>query len=141
MGGQNNLTTTDEQNYQPVGINPEQDWRIPSVQYANIDTDFLQNIETNTRPELVTQGMVDGVTSLGKGLVNGATSYMSAGMGKGLMPYATAQAASAGQVGPVANMTPTPQMQATKRYMQDPRLMEFLAMQYPTSFKYNPNLN
>jgi hypothetical protein len=122
MGGQPQTQPikNPNQDYQPVALAPEQPWQIPS-----------------SHPEYKTEGIASGINSIAQAI---PTAVMGMKAGMAAKPDATSQAASAGKVGPVADMTPTPQVQAVDAYMKDPRLMNFLAMQYPSSFKYNPNL-
>jgi hypothetical protein len=82
------------------------------------------------KPELIAEGIGQGVSNFAMGL-----AALKAGQQK---PDATAQAASAGKVGPVADMSDTAGAGALKQYMKDPRLANFLEMQYPTAFKYQP---
>jgi len=120
MGGNpnhsNDSTNLSESlNVAPLQFQPNQAWDIQS-----------------SHPELVSQGIASAVQSVG----NGVLSLASANAAK--KPDATSQAASAGKVGPVANMSDTVGAAGVKQYMRDPSLSNFMAMQYPTAFKYQP---
>jgi hypothetical protein len=85
----------------------------------------------NPHPEKITEGIAKGVSTIATGLASGGAG--------GMKPDATAQAASAGKVGPVADMSATSGVAASKQYMNDPTLANYIDMQYPTAFKYQYN--
>jgi hypothetical protein len=95
----------------PVGIEATRPWEIQSP-----------------HAEKIAEGIAQGVSNFAMGM-----AALKAGQQK---PDATAQAASAGKVGPVADMSDTAGAGAAKQYMKDPRLANFLEVQYPTAFKY-----
>jgi hypothetical protein len=85
----------------------------------------------NPHPEKIAEGIAKGVS-------NAAMGLMAANAG-GMKPDATSQAASAGKVGPVADMSNTAGAAATKAYFKNPSLANYMDMQDPTAFKYQYN--
>jgi len=86
------------------------------------------NVES-THPEALWNGIAQGVGSIAMGAIAAGKPTPK--------PDATSQAASAGKVGPVADMSNTPQVASIKKYMANPSLSNFMDTEYPTAFKFN----
>jgi hypothetical protein len=100
-----------------VQYQPTSGWNIPSSQ-----------------PELIGQGIERGVGNLASGLT---TAALTAQKSNQQAPDYAGAAASAGKSGPVQDLSPTPEVAATKKFMRNPNYENFMDIEYPQKFSFN----
>ena len=89
----------------------------------------------NSHPELVTEGLMGGIKAFAGSALN---AYAATQKPSGA--DATSLSQKAGNVGPVANPNSSPEaFKNATNYMRSPTFGNYLNMNQPESFSYNPN--